>query len=129
MILGVGIDLVEISRIRGLLDRHGERFTARIFHVSELEQFRYELDAPAAAAYVAARFAAKEAAVKALGAGFTRGIGPRDLRVASLPSGQPVLSFHDKAQDRAREMGVRGIHLSLTHSRDAAGAVVVLESW
>jgi holo-[acyl-carrier protein] synthase len=127
MTIGIGIDLVEISRVQTLLERYGQRLLDKLFHPSELTATLMEPSAPTAPARVAARFAAKEAAVKALGTGFTQGIGLRDVRVVSLESGQPTLSFHGKAEERARALGVTRTLLSLTHARDTAGAVVVLE--
>ena len=76
---------------------------------------------------LAARFAAKEAAVKALGTGFSSGIGWRDVEVGS-ENGRPSLTLHGRAAELASEMGVTGIHVSLTHEREYASAVVVLES-
>lgn len=78
-------------------------------------------------AHVAARFAAKEAAVKALGTGFAEGIGPRDVAVRSLPSGKPELVLSGAARERARALGAARLHLTLTHTRDNAAAVVILE--
>ena len=125
MIVGLGIDLVELARIKRVLERFGEAFAEKIFHESERALL------PAAqgklVSYVAARFAAKEAGVKALGTGFTGGIGLHDVRVHSLASGKPEISFHGKARERAEFLGVRAAHLSLTHARDSAAAVVVLE--
>ena len=81
----------------------------------------------ARAAFVAGRFAAKEAAVKALGTGFAEGVSMRDVEVLRLPSGRPELRFSGAAARRAEELGVKAVHVSLTHERDVAGAVVVLE--
>ena len=128
MIIGVGIDLVELSRIRNSLERFGHAFACRIMHEKELDALPDDPYSPVGIAHVAARFAAKEAAVKALGTGFSDGIGPRDICVTSLPSGKPVLKFDGKALERARELHVGKVHVSLSHSRDSAAAVVVLES-
>ncbi len=76
---------------------------------------------------MAARFAAKEAAVKALGTGFAAGVGPLDVEVVSLSSGKPELRLHGAAARRAGELGAAAAHISLTHERDAAAAVVILE--
>ena len=76
---------------------------------------------------MAARFAAKEAAVKALGTGFAEGIGPRDVAVRSLPSGKPELVLSGKAREKADALGVKKLPLTLTHTRDNAAAVVILE--
>ena len=131
MIVGLGMDLVEIGRIRHALDRYGLHFVNKILHASEVDvKLSSECDILSAntVAYMAARFAAKEAGAKALGTGFIGGISFRDIRILSLASGKPEVIFHNKALERARELGVTHAHLSLTHTRDTAGAVVVLES-
>jgi len=125
MILGLGMDLVRITRVARILDRFGNAFISRI--LTDGERQALPSASGSQAAYVAARFAAKEAAVKALGTGFAQGIGQRDVEVISLPSGQPRLCFHGEAARRAGCMGVTASHLSLTHEQDMAGAVVVLE--
>lgn len=129
MIVGIGIDLVEIERIRRSLERFGDTFIKKMLHPSELKDFSFDVLSPAATPHIAGRFAAKEAAVKALGTGFSGGIGLHDVRISALSSGKPVLAFYGKAQERAAELGTESIHLSISHSRDTAGAVVVLESF
>ena len=124
-VLGIGLDLVEIDRIAASLTRFGARFVARV--LTRDEAARLPAAPEAAARYCAARFAAKEAGVKALGTGFARGIGPTDLEVRSRATGQPELHFSGAAAARARELGVGRVHLSLTHSRSTAAALVVLE--
>ena len=79
-------------------------------------------------AFVAGRWAAKEAAVKALGCGFSLGIGPRHIEILPTPTGKPELRFTGPALERARQLGVRHIHVSITHERTTAAAVVVLEA-
>jgi holo-[acyl-carrier protein] synthase len=131
MIVGLGMDLVEIERIRHTLERFGLHFAHKVLHASEIDakfSFAYTRFSASHVAHMAARFAAKEAGAKALGTGFTGGIGFRDIRILSLTSGKPDVIFHGKALERARELGVTHAHLSLTHSRYTAGAVVVLES-
>ncbi|MFI3270880.1 MAG: holo-[acyl-carrier-protein] synthase [Pseudomonadota bacterium] len=130
MIIGLGIDITELERIEKAWARHGERFAKRILHADELA--RMPQSAPlnkAQVNFLAARFAAKEAAVKALGTGFSQGIGPCDIEVYSLPTGQPMLKFHGAAAERLAELGVLAekTHVSLTHGRDTAAAVVILE--
>lgn len=123
MILGLGLDVAELGRMRESLDRFGARFVARILTEDEaaaLPQARPE-------AYLAARFAAKEACAKALGTGFAEGITLHDIAVRRLPSGAPELVLTGAAKARAESMGVVRLHLSLTHGRDIAAAVVVLE--
>lgn len=123
MIRGIGLDLVELSRIRDSLERFGERFLARILTPAE----RAALPQGDAVPHVAGLFAAKEAAVKALGTGFSKGIGFHSVELGSLPSGQPQLRLLDKALEQAQSLGASTVHVSLTHGRDTAAAVVVLE--
>ncbi len=123
MILGLGLDVTEVSRIRDLLARFGERFTQRILTRAEAAGMPKGDAAP----YVAARFAAKEAAAKALGTGFAQGVTQPSIEVLSLPSGAPMLTLHGKALEIAGAMGVQKIHVSLTHGRDIAAATVILE--
>jgi len=123
MILGLGLDVAELDRIRAGLTRFGARFTERVLTEAE------SADMPSAApeAYVAARFAAKEACAKALGTGFADGVTFRSIEVRNLPGGAPSLLLHGRARERAEGLGVRRAHVSLTHGRDVAAAVVVLE--
>jgi holo-[acyl-carrier protein] synthase len=125
MIVGTGIDLCEVARMKAALERHGERMKNRVFtdreiRYAESKANRYER--------YAARFAAKEAGMKALGTGWRGGLGWRDLEVANLTSGRPTLAFHGKADEIAKKMGVRSISLSLTHTADQAMAMVILEN-
>ena len=123
-IVGIGMDLVELERIEHSLERFGERFLEKVLTRGE----RAALSEGNRVARVAARFAAKEAAVKALGTGFANGIGPADIEVVSLPGGQPALRFCGAAAEAAARLDVCASHLTLTHSRTVAGAVVVLEA-
>ncbi len=122
MILGLGLDVVELSRMQRSWERFGMRLARRLLHPDEEAAMR----APEAR-FLASRFAAKEAAVKALGTGFAEGITPTDIAVRSLPSGRPELALHGKALERAQSLGVTRMHLSLTHGRETVAAVVVLE--
>ena len=99
MIVGLGIDLVELDRIRHSLDRFGQRFVDKVLHDTEKSALpgAPDLAGPQVVAHIAGRFAAKEAASKALGIGFAGGTGPHDIRVTSLSSGKPELSFHGAA--------------------------------
>lgn len=124
MIVGIGIDVAEIARIAAVLDRHGERFLRRVLTEGERA---YCLRHRAPAAHVAGRFAAKEAALKALGTGLSSGIGWRDVEVVRRPGGAPALALHGRAGEIAKGRGVRRTHLSLTHDRGIAAAVVILE--
>lgn len=128
MVVGIGIDVVEISRIRKSLERFGTAFISRLLHQRELDDLPEDVLSSSAISHVAARFAAKEAAVKALGTGFAEGIGLHDVRICSLPSGQPLLSFHGPALKRLELLHAGRSFLSLTHEREYAAAVVVLES-
>jgi holo-[acyl-carrier protein] synthase len=125
VILGVGIDLVDIARVEQMLSRRGERAVDRLFTPGEAAYARARAQP---ARHFAARFAAKEAAFKALsGNDLARTIGWRDVEVVVAPDGQPMLHFHGAAALRAAELGVRRALLSLTHSDASAAAVVVLE--
>ena len=128
MNISSGIDLIEISRIERALQRHGERFLRRVFTPAELAPLRSAGFATAnprvAAAELAARFAAKEACSKALGTG----IGPvswREIEILPEPSGKPSLRLSGRAAQIAGFLGYTSWSVSLTHSRDTAGAVVV----
>jgi holo-[acyl-carrier protein] synthase len=127
MILGIGIDVVELDRIQGLWQRFGERFSARILTDLELRELPQHAESNVIA-FLAARFAAKEAGAKALGTGFRQGVGLKSIETLSLPSGKPVLHLHGAAASLAQGMGVGGSHVSLTHGRDVAAAVVILET-
>lgn len=125
MIIGVGIDLVDIDRVQRLLDGKGHRALDRLFTAREVA---YATSRARPAMHLAARLAAKEAAFKALsGSDEARLIGWREVEVISLPGGAPKLAFHGRADMRARELGVYQTHLSLSHTDTTAGAVVVLE--
>ena len=129
MILGTGIDLANIDRIEGVLDRFGDRFRARVF--TETEQRRAER-MPNPAAVYAKRWAAKEACSKALGTGLRMGIAWRDMAVSNLPTGQPVMAVTGWARDRLEQMTPAGytavIHVSLTDDHPWAQAQVVIEA-
>lgn len=126
MIQGTGFDLTALPRIRALLERYGEHFLARV--LTEKERAALPAAEAGRTAYVAGRFAAKEAAVKALGTGFAEGIGMHDVEILSLSSGRPELFLHGAAAARAKSMGVRAVHVSISHEREVAGAVVILEA-
>lgn len=124
MIVGTGIDITEIPRIQHSMDRFGARFLDRVYTAGEQA---YCLRKRNAAESLAARFAAKEAAAKALGTGISRGVTWREIEVVREPGGRPSLRFHGRAAERAERMGVRNAALSLTHSTATAMASVVLE--
>jgi holo-[acyl-carrier protein] synthase len=124
MVLGLGTDLIETRRVQESIDRFGERFLERIFTEGEIA---YCLRKKNAAESFAARFAAKEAGAKALGTGISRGVSWRELEVKREASGRPTLHLAGRAAELAEAMGVRRVQLSLTHSRDLAMAVVLVE--
>jgi holo-[acyl-carrier protein] synthase len=125
VIVGTGVDLAEVDRIRAAIERHGQRFIERIYTPAEIAYVerkanRYER--------YAARFAAKEAGMKAIGTGWRHGVRWRDFEVTNLPSGRPTLQFHGAASRFADSLGVRNIALSITHTAVQAMAIVILES-
>ena len=124
MIIGVGLDVCELDRIAQGLGKFGERYLDRILTQGEKNAIPRKNPVP----YLAARFAAKEAAVKALGTGFSSGVHLHTLEVTSDELGKPAMTFHGAAAERYRELGATRSHLSLTHGRDVAAAVVILET-
>ena len=124
MIAGIGTDLAEVDRIREAIERHGQRFIERIYTPGEVAYV--ESKANRFERY-AARFAAKEAGMKAIGTGWRRGVRWRDFEVANLPSGKPTLLLHGVAAAVAGQLGVRSISLSITHTVVQAMAIVILE--
>ncbi len=125
MIVGTGVDLCEVPRLREAIARHGERFKRRVFTDREIAYAERKANPYER---FAARFAAKEAGMKALGTGWRGGIAWRDFEVTNLPSGRPTLAFYGKAAEIAAKLGVRSVALSLTHTREQAMAIVILES-
>ena len=125
MVLGLGTDLIEIARIEESLERHGERFLHKIFTQGEIAYCLQKKKSSAES--FAARFAAKEAGAKALGTGISRGVSWKELEVRREIGERPTLHLSGRAAERAAQMGVRTLSLSLTHSRDVAMAVVVAE--
>ena len=124
MIVGTGVDLAEVGRIRASVERFGARFVERIYTPAEIAYVerkanRYER--------YAARFAAKEAGMKAIGTGWRRGVTWQDFEVANLPSGKPTLLLHGAAARFALKLGVKNISLSLTHTAELGMAHVILE--
>lgn len=123
-LFGVGVDLVDIERITGMRHKHGERLCGMIFLPDEME---YCLKRGNPDESLAARFAAKEAMMKALGTGWADGVHFMEIEVVSTQSGQPVIRLHGKTKQKALELGAGAIHLSLSHSRNIAMAHVVVE--
>lgn len=125
MIIGLGIDLCRIERVQDFLARYGERFTRRIFTPLEIERYaRYVNNAEQYAGCIAV----KEAASKALGTGWRRGVHWKNFEVVHEPSGKPTLKIHGRAAELASQMGVRNVNVSITHDAGVAAAVVIFES-
>ena len=124
MILGTGVDLAEVDRIRDPIARHGDRFIKRIYTDAEIAYV--ERKANRFERY-AGRFAAKEAGMKAIGTGWKRGVRWHDFEVSNLPSGRPTLRLHGEAAQIAERMGVKSVSLSITHTAELGMAQVILE--
>jgi holo-[acyl-carrier protein] synthase len=124
MIYGVGTDLIEIRRVDSVLRRFGERFAKRILCEPELKRFRAHRQP---VAYLAKRFAAKEAFTKALGTGIHAPANWHGVWVENLRSGKPVLRFSDALSELLKQRNVHAAHLSLTDEKDIASATVILE--
>lgn len=124
MIVGTGVDIVEVPRIAATIARFGERFVRRVFTEAEI---RYcESKANKVERY-AARFAAKEAALKAIGTGWSRGVSWCEVEVRREPGGRPTIGFSGRAAEFAAKLGVKRASLSLSHTADHAIAQVILE--
>jgi len=124
MLIGTGVDLIEVERIAHSIERYGERFLRRVYTDHEIA---YCSRKRVSAESFAARFAAKEAGAKALGTGISRGVTWNEFQVARNPGGRPVLELRGRAALLATELGVRAISLSLTHTSGLAMATVVME--
>jgi len=124
VILGTGIDLAEVDRIRAAIERYGQRFIDRIYTPAEIAYV--ERKANRFERY-AGRFAAKEAGMKAIGTGWKRGVRWQDFEVANLPSGRPTLKLHGEAARIAAQLGVKAVSLSITHTAELGMAEVILE--
>lgn len=123
MIKGIGLDLTELKRIRQNWEKHGMRFAEKILTAQELAELPKKNPVPR----LAALFAGKEAAVKALGTGFADGVHFKCVEITHAPSGRPEIAFLGRAEELCNEMGVTSALITLTHSRDTAAATVVLE--
>lgn len=124
MIAGIGIDLTRVDRVERLLARYGERFLRRVYTPHEQAAAGH---GPERARRLAGRFAAKEAALKALGTGLSRGIRWRDVEVVRAPGHPPALALHGAAAAVARQRGVDRLHVTITHDGPYAVAVVIAE--
>jgi len=124
MIIALGMDIVEIDRFAGVMQRKGDRFLQRLFTAREIE---YCQSMPNPAAHFAVRFAAKEAFSKAIGTGIAEGLQWIDVEVARAQNGRPSIQTSGRASDVLQRLAVTRCHLTLSHSRGIASAVVVLE--
>ena len=124
MILGVGIDIVEVSRIEASYAKFGARFVERILLRGEID---YCLSHKSPGPFLAARFAAKEAISKAFGTGIGAHLGWQDMEVRRKPSGEPYVVMHEKGKELLAARGASGLHISLSHTQHHATAVAVLE--
>jgi holo-[acyl-carrier protein] synthase len=125
MLVGTGIDLIEVPRIAHSIERYGERFLNRVFTLDEIAFCRRTARS---AESFAARFAAKEAGAKALGTGINHGVAWKELEVRRVPGERPTLHLHGRARAIAGQLGVQRVSLSLTHTAELAMASVHLES-
>jgi holo-[acyl-carrier protein] synthase len=124
MILGTGIDIIEVERVAGSVERFGDRFLTRILVPEEIAYCRgHKNPGP----HIAARFAAKEAISKAFGTGIGGALGWHDMEICRRDSGEPYVQFHGKALDLLASRGGRRVHVSLSHTLTYAAAVAVLE--
>jgi holo-[acyl-carrier protein] synthase len=125
VIVGLGADIAEVKRLKSAMDRHGEAFLRRIYSAAErryCEKFRNKEER------FAGRFAAKEAAMKALGTGWRGGIRWADIEVVREKSGRPTLELHGGAKKAAEALGVKRISVTITHTKDVAFAEVIFEN-
>ena len=125
MIIGIGVDLISVERVRKAMERSGERFRNRVFTDAEQAycdsmKMKYQ--------HYAARFAAKEAVMKSLGLGWSKGVAWTDIGVVNLPSGQPVIELEGKVAEVAREKEAAAVHVTLSHQSGYAMAAAVAEA-
>jgi holo-[acyl-carrier protein] synthase len=125
LILGSGIDIIEVRRVEAAHKKFGDRFIKRILHPSELA---YCLSHKSPGPFLAARFAGKEAISKAFGTGIGRQLGWQDMEICRKDSGEPYVVLHGKGKTLLRERGGRIVHLSLSHTAQHATAMAILES-
>jgi len=125
MIVGTGVDIVEVPRVAAAIERFGKRFLERIYTEAEI---RYCQSRRNSTERFAARFAAKEAALKALGTGWRQGIAWKEVEVRREPGGRPTVHFHGRAAEVAERLGMKHASLSLSHTAEQAIAQVILES-
>jgi holo-[acyl-carrier protein] synthase len=125
MILGIGIDIIEVARVQASYEKFGDRFLNRILHPIEIA---YCLSHNKPAPFLAARFAAKEAISKAFGTGMGAQLGWQDMEVGRRESGEPFVIFHEAGHKLLKERHARAVLISVSHTQNYAAAVAVLES-
>jgi holo-[acyl-carrier protein] synthase len=125
MILGIGVDIIEVARIQSSHEKFGERFLNRILHPSEIA---YCLSHKIPGPFLAARFAAKEAISKAFGTGIGSRLSWKDMEVGRRESGEPFVILHGNGEKLLRERGARAVLISLSHTQEHATAMAILES-
>lgn len=125
MIVGIGIDIIEVKRIKDVMERHGDYFFKRIFTEKEIEYCNARKKN--AVLHFAGRFAAKEAALKALGTGLTGGISWTEIEIENAISGKPRLVFSGKAKEAFDLIGGKKTHVSISHSKGYAAGQVIIE--
>ena len=125
MIIGIGIDIIEVVRVKRLFDEYGKRFVERVFTEIEIDYCEHMAHP---AMHFAARFAAKEAFLKAIGTGLTGGISWREIGIINEDSGKPQLHYEGKAAEIAKKLGTNNTYISLSHNKEYATAIVVIEN-
>ena len=128
MIVGTGIDIIEVERIRKQLERDGTRFLETLFTAEEIEYCQTGSHRAAHARCFAGRFSAKEAFLKALGSGMRKGLKWKDVEIKNDELGKPEMILKGVALDRIQERGISSVHVSISHADTVAAAVVILES-
>ena len=124
MIHGIGTDFVEVSRIDKILQRWGDRFIGKVYTNNEID---YCKDKAFPAMHYAARFAAKESFLKSLGIGLGMGVKLKEIEVINNAQGCPILKIHERIKDNLDKLGITAMHISITHTRQHAHAIVILE--
>jgi holo-[acyl-carrier protein] synthase len=124
MIHGIGTDFVEVSRIDKILQRWGDLFIGKVYTINEID---YCKNKAFPAMHYAARFAAKESFLKSLGMGLGMGVKLKEIEVINNPEGCPILKIHERIKDNLDKLGITAMHISMTHTREHAHAIVILE--
>jgi holo-[acyl-carrier protein] synthase len=124
MIFGIGTDLVDIYRVEKIIKKWGDKFLTKVYSQNEIE---YCQKKAFPSMHYAARFAAKESFLKSLGIGLGMGVKLQDIEVINNPQGSPVLTVNEIIRARLDKLGINAIHISITHTREHAQAIVILE--